>query len=61
MEIVKCTSCGKVLCEASGEVKKICPKCKAVTHVVVTSIGIFNIGIDLGTGKEKTSFTKVQK
>lgn len=43
MEIIKCTSCGKVLCEASGEVKKICPKCKNVTHVLVTSLGIFDM------------------
>jgi phage FluMu protein Com len=43
MEIVKCTNCNKVLLEASGEVKKICPKCGQTTHVVVTSKGIINL------------------
>ena len=47
MEVIKCQACGKTLCEANGEVKKICPKCKNVTHVVVTSKGI----IDLSTPK----------
>ena len=47
LEIIKCTTCGKTLLEASGEVNKICPKCKNVTHVVVTSKGI----IDLSTPK----------
>jgi len=43
LQKVKCVSCGKLLLEAIGEVKKICPKCKAVTHVVVTSKGIINL------------------
>ena len=43
MELVKCTTCGKTLLESSGEVKKICPKCKETTHVVVTSKGIINL------------------
>jgi phage FluMu protein Com len=43
LEIIKCTTCGKTLCEAAGEVKKICPKCKNTTHVVVTSKGIINL------------------
>jgi len=40
---VKCVKCGKLLLEALGEVKKICPKCGATTHVVVTSKGIINL------------------
>lgn len=40
---IKCQNCGKVLCEANGEVKKICPKCKETTHLVVTSKGIINL------------------
>lgn len=60
LHIIKCQNCGKVLCEASGEVKKICPKCKAVTHVVVTSLGIYSIaGIDFGSGTDKTAFNKI--
>lgn len=43
MQVIKCTNCGKTLCEASGEVKKICPKCKGITHVVVTSKGIIDL------------------
>jgi phage FluMu protein Com len=50
MQKVNCTTCGKLLCEAVGEVKKICPRCKNVTHVVVTSKGI----IDLNHAKIKT-------
>jgi len=49
MQKVKCTTCGKLLCEAMGEVKKICPRCKNVTHVVVTSKGV----IDLNHAKIK--------
>lgn len=49
MEVIKCIHCGKTLCEAGGEVRKICPKCKGVTHVAVTSKGIIN----LSTPKEK--------
>ncbi len=47
MQVIKCVHCGKTLCEAGGEVKKICPKCKGITHVVVTSKGI----IDLDTSR----------
>lgn len=61
MEVIKCIHCGKTLCEAGGEVRKICPKCKGVTHVVVTSKGIYNVGIDLGTGKDQTVYRKVKK
>lgn len=43
METVKCLTCGKVLLEAYGEVRKICPKCKTENHVVVTSKGIINL------------------
>ena len=49
LQIIRCQKCGKVLCEAIGEVKKICPKCKETTHVVVTSKGIIN----LSTPKER--------
>jgi phage FluMu protein Com len=44
MQTIKCTSCGKVLLEAaSGEIKKICPKCGTVVYVVVTSKGIIDL------------------
>lgn len=43
MEEIKCTKCGKLLCEANGEVRKICPRCKEVVHVVVTNKGIINL------------------
>jgi phage FluMu protein Com len=46
LQTIKCTNplCdGKVLLEAIGEVKKICPKCGKVTHVVVTSKGIIDL------------------
>jgi phage FluMu protein Com len=42
MQEIYC-ECGKLLLEASGEVKKICPKCRKVIHVVVTSKGIINL------------------
>lgn len=40
---IKCSHCGKLLLEATGEVKKKCPNCKMFTHVVVTSLGIINL------------------
>lgn len=40
---IRCTHCHKLLLEASGEVKKICPNCKKTTHVVVTSCGIVDL------------------
>jgi phage FluMu protein Com len=43
MQEVRCVKCGKLLCEATGEVKKICPKCKETTHIVVTSQGVINL------------------
>jgi len=43
MQEIRCLNCGKVLCEAAGEVRKICPRCKEVTHVVVTSTGVINL------------------
>jgi phage FluMu protein Com len=50
LAIIKCQTCGKTLCEAIGEVKKICPRCKEITHVVVTSKGIINLSTP---GKER--------
>ena len=43
IQSVHCSNCGKLLLEAFGEVKKICPKCKTENHVVVTSKGIINL------------------
>ena len=45
LQKIKCTNplCQKVLCESSGEVKKICPKCGKTTHVAVTSKGIVDL------------------
>jgi len=46
MQEVRCKTpeCrNKVLCEANGEVKKICPKCKQTIHVVVTSVGVIDL------------------
>jgi len=43
MQEIRCLTCGKLLLEASGEVKKICPKCKTVVHVVATTSGIINL------------------
>jgi phage FluMu protein Com len=40
---IRCKTCGKLLLEASGEVKKICPKCKTENHVVTTSQGIIQL------------------
>lgn len=40
LQVVRCTNCGKVLCEANGEVKKICPKCKTVIHCITTPYGV---------------------
>lgn len=49
LQTIKCTSCGKTLLEAAGEVKKKCPKCGQTTHVVVTSKGIINLGDKIKT------------
>ncbi len=52
LQTIKCTNpaCnGKILCEANGEVKKICPKCGLTTHVVVTSKGIINLSDKIKT------------
>ncbi len=43
LQPVKCENCGKLLCEASGEVRKKCPACKKITHIVATSEGIFSV------------------
>ena len=43
MQEIRCQNCNKLLLEATGEVKKICPKCKTVNHVVVTSAGIIKL------------------
>jgi phage FluMu protein Com len=52
---VKCTYCGKTLCESAGEVKKKCPACGKYTHVVVTSKGIINLDIlEQKQNKDKT-------
>jgi phage FluMu protein Com len=40
---VRCPYCGKVLLESAGEVKKICPKCKKMVHIVATSKGIIDL------------------
>ena len=50
MQVIKCLTCGKTLCEAAGEIKKICPRCKQITHVVVTSKGVINLSTP---GKER--------
>ena len=46
LQTIKCTNplCGKTLGEASGEYKRLCPKCGLVTHVVVTTKGIIDLG-----------------
>lgn len=49
LQTVKCTSCDKTLLEALGEVKKICPKCGKLTHVVVTSKGIIDLSDKIKT------------
>jgi len=45
LQEIRCKNCGKLLLESTGEVKKICPKCKSVTHVIVTSKGIIDLSI----------------
>ena len=57
LAIIKCQNCGKTLCEANGEVKKICPRCKEITHVVVTSKGIINLSTP---GKERVEDDQTQ-
>lgn len=60
LQIVTCKSCGKVLCEANGEVKKICPKCKTMNHVITNNSGVFHIGIDLSNEPDKTAFQRIE-
>ena len=60
LQTIKCQNCGKVLCEANGEVKKICPKCKATNHVIINSLGSFYVGADLSKGTDTTVFRKIQ-
>jgi phage FluMu protein Com len=43
LQTIRCTTCGKVLCEATGEVKKKCPACGKYTHVCITSKGIIDL------------------
>lgn len=40
---IRCPNCNKLLLEANGEVKKTCPKCKEIIHIVTTSKGIINL------------------
>lgn len=41
MQDIRCQKCNKKLLEAEGEGKKICPKCKELTHYVATTEGVF--------------------
>ncbi len=59
LKTIKCQNCGKVLLEASGELKKICPKCKTMNHVIINDLGMFYVGIDLASGSDKTVFHKI--
>ena len=45
MQEIHCQNpkCNKLLLEATGEVKKRCPKCGTWTHVVVTTEGIIKL------------------
>ena len=53
MQEIRCQNptCNKLLLEATGEVKKRCPKCGTWTHVVVTSTGIIPISSMVATGQ----------
>jgi NADH pyrophosphatase NudC (nudix superfamily) len=51
LQVIKCSNCGKVLLEANGEVRKICPKCKTVMHCMTTPFGI--VVIDENMPKDK--------
>jgi phage FluMu protein Com len=42
LQKINCKNCGKLLLEAGGEVKKICPKCKTMNHFIVTSFGVID-------------------
>jgi phage FluMu protein Com len=46
LQKIHCPKCNKLLCEANGEVKKICPRCKTVAHVVTTSKGVVDLNHD---------------
>jgi predicted RNA-binding Zn-ribbon protein involved in translation (DUF1610 family) len=56
LQTVKCTSCGKKLTEAIGEVRMPCRKCGKFTHVVITTAGI----IDLSKVKIATTETVIK-
>ena len=61
LQVIKCKNCDKVLCEVNGEVKKICPKCKTVNHVITTSLGTYYVSEpDMSTKLDKTVFTKIE-
>lgn len=60
LKIIKCQNCNKVLLEANGEVKKICPKCKTTNHVIVNDFGIYYVGVDLSENPDKTARTKIK-
>lgn len=45
LQTIRCTSCGKKLLEAIGEVRKICPKCGFVVHVIITSKGVIDLSM----------------
>ncbi len=42
MQDIRCQNCNKKLLEAEGEGKKICPRCKEMTHYVSTTEGVFH-------------------
>jgi phage FluMu protein Com len=46
LQKINCPSCKKLLCEANGEIKKVCPRCKTVVHVVTTSKGVIELKRD---------------
>jgi len=43
LQTINCTSCGKLLTKAIGEVELPCGRCGAMVHVVVTTKGVIDL------------------
>jgi phage FluMu protein Com len=43
LQEIRCTSCGKVLTKAIGEVEIPCRRCGTMVHVIVTTNGIIDL------------------
>jgi phage FluMu protein Com len=60
LQEIRCTSCGKVLTKAIGEIEIPCRRCGTMVHVVVTSRGIMDLNKPFRKMKELDSETVIK-